>query len=31
LPKTLTSQFETVLEANRHDLTEFGTGLRRET
>ncbi|KAF0906445.1 hypothetical protein E2562_011441 [Oryza meyeriana var. granulata] len=31
LLKTLTSQSETVLEAYRRDLAEFGTGLRRET
>ncbi|CAD6214932.1 unnamed protein product [Miscanthus lutarioriparius] len=27
----LTAQSQTVLEAYRHDLTEFDTGLRRET
>ncbi|WVZ66889.1 hypothetical protein U9M48_016049 [Paspalum notatum var. saurae] len=31
LLRTLTSQSETVLEAYRRDLAEFGTGLRRET
>jgi hypothetical protein len=31
LLKTPTSQSETVLEAYHRDLTEFGTGLRRET